>query len=206
MEEIAAAHWQHQTRLTGNLLMASYEHRLSRRISSKADPDVQIHSHIITINATNIDGRWVALRACRLFHERHHLTEFYRNVLARRIDDLGYRIAGVSQETINKFSQRHFQIADRLCKRQKERNSWPTRIDELNIARQTREKKDLGVSPLEMKQRQLDRLTPSERVSLKHAVEKASERRHKLRLHISDDACDEGPRLKHWNYGQRISM
>ncbi len=107
-------------RATGNLVMAVYYHDTSREL------DPQIHTHAVAANLTfdGVEGRWKALQASDIYERRAYLTEVYRNVLAREVRafgyeidnrrdskgrDSGFEIRGVSQELLEKFSQRSHQ-------------------------------------------------------------------------------------------------
>jgi conjugative relaxase-like TrwC/TraI family protein len=167
---------------------------------------------------TNVEGEWVALRARPLFNERYQLTEFYREALAHRVTDLGYavrekadqvgwEIGGMPQEAIDNFSRRHFQIADKLLEWQKRMDGvQPTRIDEQNIARQTRVKKDLSLSPEEMRERHIQRLSPTERQSLRVLSERAHEYSQKIRLRMEVAYGEEHGQNHQLSYGERISL
>jgi conjugative relaxase-like TrwC/TraI family protein len=107
-------------RATKNVVIAVYHHDTSREL------DPQIHTHAVAANLTfdGVEGRWKALQASDIYERRGYLTEVYRNVLARKVRALGYEIdnrrdskgrdsgfetSGLSQELLEKFSQRSHQ-------------------------------------------------------------------------------------------------
>ncbi|MFA7270368.1 MAG: MobF family relaxase [Sterolibacterium sp.] len=78
-----------QTRLeaSGNLLVASFRHDLSRA----ADPN--LHTHAVVINATQRpDGQWRALEAGELLRQKMLMGALYRSELALEVQKLGYEI------------------------------------------------------------------------------------------------------------------
>ena len=104
-------------RITGNLVLAVYHHDTSREL------DPQLHTHAVAANLTydGAEGRWKALQASDIYEQRAYLTEVYRNALAREVRSLGYEIEdrrsskgknlgfeikGVSDELLEKYSQR----------------------------------------------------------------------------------------------------
>lgn len=107
------------TRLTGNLVLAMYQHDTSREL------DPQLHTHCVAGNLTydGAEGRWKALAPYGIWQRREYLTEVYRNALAREVTSLGYQIedrfehgkdrgfgiAGIPESTLEKYSQRSAQ-------------------------------------------------------------------------------------------------
>ena len=77
-----------EDRPTGNLVIAVYHHDTSREL------DPQLHTHAVAANMTydGTEGRWKALQASDIYERRAYLSEVYRNALARRVTELGYRI------------------------------------------------------------------------------------------------------------------
>src|SRR5215472_9333860 len=104
-------------RSTGNLVLGVYHHDTSREL------DPQLHTHAVAANLTydGAEGRWKALQASEIYERRAYLTEVYRNALARDVrslgyeiedrsgvngKDLGFEIKGVSDQVLEKCSQR----------------------------------------------------------------------------------------------------
>ncbi len=98
-------------RTTANLVAAAFVHTSSRSL------DPQLHTHFTVFNAT-FDERersWKALQAGAMYDAIRYATAVYRNELARRVREIGYRtspakhgfeIEGVSDSVLNKFSKR----------------------------------------------------------------------------------------------------
>ena len=116
---------------TGNLAAALYRHVTSRPVNGVTDP--QLHTHAVVLNATQRpDGTWVSTN---LGLDRDWIKSggaIYRAELAMELTALGYRleqardgfeIAGISRQTIEKFSGRAGQIVDELTRRGETRAS-----------------------------------------------------------------------------------
>src|SRR5271156_944633 len=74
-------------RTTGNLVAAAFLHDSSREL------DPQLHTHFTVFNAT-FDEReqcWKALQAGAMYESIRYATAVYRNELARRVREMGYR-------------------------------------------------------------------------------------------------------------------
>ena len=104
-----------ESRLTGNLAAAVFEH-----FSSRAN-DPQWHVHCIIPNVTwdAEEGRFKALQAGGLYRGSGMLTEVFRTTVQRKLREIGYEtvrtkkgveIVGVAPEVIKTFSKRHTQI------------------------------------------------------------------------------------------------
>jgi conjugative relaxase-like TrwC/TraI family protein len=96
MQDYAAVHVRtngcSETRFTGNLIQAAYEHRQSRPVDGVREP--LLHTHLLTPNLTYDPGSesWKALRAGPIFRHRHELSEEYRYKLAEMLQGYGYEI------------------------------------------------------------------------------------------------------------------
>jgi conjugative relaxase-like TrwC/TraI family protein len=98
-------------RITGNLAAAAFTHTSSRAL------DPQLHTHFTVFNATFDDSErsWKALQAGGMYDAIRYGTAVYRNELAKRVQQIGYRIQpskhgfqieGVSDEVLKRFSKR----------------------------------------------------------------------------------------------------
>ena len=109
-----------ENRSTANWVVAAYRHDTSREL------DPQLHTHAVAANLTydGVEGRWKALQASGLYERRAYLTEAYRNALAHEVRalgyeieprrdsrgrDLGFDIRGVTDELLERYSQRSAQ-------------------------------------------------------------------------------------------------
>ncbi|MVF24626.1 conjugative relaxase [Methylocaldum sp. BRCS4] len=108
---------------TGNLIIASFTHALSRNV------DPQLHTHNIVINATQrSDGAWRATQNKWLYELKMQLGAMYRSELARELQSLGYEIrrthgdgrfelAGYADAQLKAFSTRSADIERALAER-----------------------------------------------------------------------------------------
>lgn len=181
--------------------------------SRLSDPHLHVHAAVINLTYIPEKDRWECLRPNFLYWPRHQMTEHHRDELVQNLMPLGYviedkpkqgfEIAGVSPDLLGRFSRRSHEIAEARIKSEEEDKFLSLR----DAATRTRkDKEEEPVTYREYLEWQREKLTQSERQHLRQTVERAHERRHKLGIHIGDDACDEGPRIKPWSYGQRVSM
>jgi len=175
LETFAAARVRKQgsrtDRTTGNLVAAAFVHDSSRAL------DPQLHTHFTVFNATfdKEERCWKALEARGMYDAIRYGTAVYRNELARRVQQIGYRIApakhgfeieGVSDEMLKRFSKRA-QQRDAVVKEMEEKLGRKLSNDEISHAvHQSRAKKIKGISTAEVRERQLSQLSADERQSL----------------------------------------
>src|SRR5216683_697897 len=167
-----------ENRATGNWIVASYTHDTSRQL------DPQLHTHAVAANLTydGSEGRWKALQASGLYERRAYLTEVYRNALAREVRSLGYEIEdrrsskgknlgfeikGVSDELLEKYSQRSEQRDRAIQEFTHSRGRAPTDNEVAVLVRETRADKLQEISTERVRNLQQDRLTPDERKTLR---------------------------------------
>ena len=162
---------ENRDRVTGNLVAASFVHDSSRAL------DPQLHTHFTVFNAT-FDERercWKALQARGMYDAIRYGTAVYRNELAKRVQQIGYRIQpakhgfaieGVNDGVLKQFSKRA-QQRDAVVKEMEEKLGRKLSNDEISHAvHQSREKKVKGISTAEVRERQLSQLSDDERQSL----------------------------------------
>lgn len=131
---------------TGNLLVARFEHDLSRAC------DPQLHTHCVMVNATRrADGQWRALSNEALYRQKMFIGALYRAELAREVQELGYRVrlthldgrfelGHIEDRQVRAFSQRSAAIEAHLQKAGQDReeaSAWDKKL----AAVVTREKK-----------------------------------------------------------------
>jgi conjugative relaxase-like TrwC/TraI family protein len=160
-------------RTTGNLAISVYHHDTSREL------DPQLHTHAVAANLTydGAEGRWKALQATGIYERRAYVTEVYRNSLALRVRSLGYKIEnrrdskgrdcgfeirGVSQQLLDKFSQRSRQRDAAIKAFVADNGRQPTDNEVAVLVRETRADKLTEISTQEVRSRQRDRLSPDE--------------------------------------------
>jgi conjugative relaxase-like TrwC/TraI family protein len=165
-------------RQTGNLVIAAYTHDSSRQL------DPQIHTHAVAANLSfdGTEGRWKALQASGLYERRAYLTEVYRNELAKEVRSLGYEIEskrtskgedngfeikGVSKEISERYSQRSAQRDNAIREFVVAQGRQPTNNEIAVLVRDTRPDKLHEISTSEVRQRQLERISPEERQTLR---------------------------------------
>ncbi len=180
-------------RVTGNLVLAVYHHDTSREL------DPQLHTHAVAANLTydGAEGRWKALQASDIYEQRAYLTEVYRNALAREVRSLGYEIEdrhsskgknlgfeikGVSDELLEKYSQRSEQRDRAIAEFVESKGRQPSDNEIAVLVRESRADKLVEISTAEVHSRQTARLTPEESLTLEQIREAVRERSQTQRL------------------------
>jgi conjugative relaxase-like TrwC/TraI family protein len=182
-----------ENRTTGNWVVAAYTHDTSREL------DPQLHTHAVAANITydGTEARWKALQASGLYERRSYLTEVYRNALSREVRALGYEIenrrdvagkdkgfeiAGLSQETLDKYSRRSAQRDAAIQEFTHKRGRGPTDNEVAVLIRETRADKLQEISTEQVRSRQLERLTPDQQNMLDSLREEALQQSPPLRI------------------------
>jgi conjugative relaxase-like TrwC/TraI family protein len=183
IEALACCKTNRHLERTGNAVYAAYHHQVSRTL------DPQIHTHFAVVNLTHDEEnqQWKALAAYEMYKARFPIHERYREVLAERVSRLGYgiqertdrnggwEIAGVSPAIMQRYSQRASQRDEKIEEYITRTGEMPNHRQVAMMVREDRlEKKVLPQE--EIRERQLARLTPSERESLVELRERAIER------------------------------
>ncbi len=155
-------------RATGNVIGAEFLHSSSRAL------DPQLHTHFTLFNATfdANENRWKALQTSDIFAASQYGTEVYRNELNRRLRAIGYEmegfeIKGVSPALMKRFSKRSAE-RDAVIAQMEKRLGRKVSNNAVSWAvHQTRSRKLKGISTAEVRQMQLDQMTPEEIDSLR---------------------------------------
>jgi conjugative relaxase-like TrwC/TraI family protein len=154
-------------RTTGNLVAAAFVHNSSREL------DPQLHTHFTVFNATFDESErcWKALQAGGMYDAIRYGTAVYRNELAKRVQQIGYRIQpakhgfeieGVGDEVMKRFSKRA-QQRDQAVLEMEQKLGRKLSNDEIShVVHQSRAKKLKGISTGEVRERQLAQLQPDE--------------------------------------------
>ena len=162
-----------ENRTTANLVVASYRHDTSREL------DPQLHTHAVAGNLTydGVEGRWKALQASSLYERRAYLTEVYRNALAQEVRglgyeidqrrdsrgrDLGFEILGVSDELLERYSQRSAQRDAAIEEFKEQRGRKPTNNEVAVLVRESRADKLAEIPTEQVRRQQQERLSPEE--------------------------------------------
>jgi conjugative relaxase-like TrwC/TraI family protein len=158
-------------RITGNLAAAAFTHTSSRAL------DPQLHTHFTVFNATFDDSErsWKALQAGGMYDAIRYGTAVYRNELAKRVQQIGYRIQpskhgfqidGVSDEVLKRFSKRA-QQRDAVVQELEQKLGRKLSNNAISLAvHQSRAEKVKGISTAEVRERQLAQLQPNELLAL----------------------------------------
>ena len=160
-------------RITGNLAAAAFTHTSSRALDS------QLHTHFTVFNATfdNSERSWKALQAGGMYDAIRYGTAVYRNELAKRVQQIGYRIQpskhgfqieGVSDEVLKRFSKRAEQ-RDAVVQELEQKLGRKLSNNAISLAvHQSRAEKIKGISTAEVRERQLAQLSLDEQQSLQN--------------------------------------
>ena len=140
-----------------NVVAARFDHDLSREL------DPQVHTHCVLLNLTQRpDGHWRALDAHPLYEQQKLLGILYRAELAKRVQELGYRIrrthqdgrfelAHITREQVEAFSTRLRAIDVALAAKGESRASASAEMR--NVASlSTRQAKDTSVRRDELRE------------------------------------------------------
>ena len=159
-------------RTTGNLVAAAFTHTSSRAL------DPLLHTHLTVFNATfdETEKRWKALQAGGMYDAIRYGTAVYRNELAKRVQQIGYRIRpakhgfeieGVSDAVLKRFSKRS-QQRDALVQAMEQKLGHKLSNNAVAVAvHQSRAKKIKGISTIEVREQQLAQLQADELLALK---------------------------------------
>src|SRR6202023_1356870 len=174
-------------RTTGNLALAVYHHDTSREL------DPQLHSHAVAANLTydGAEGRWKGLQASVIYEQRAYLTDVYRNALPSEVRSLGYEIddrrsskgknlgfeiKGVSDQLLEKYSQRSEQRDRAIAEFVGSKGRHPSDNEIAVLGREARADKLVEIATGEVHSRQTARLTPEESLALEQIREAVRER------------------------------
>lgn len=143
----------YQSRLTGNLITAAFNHTASQEL------DAQVHTHLVCMNAT-YDAQakaWYALENAEMFRAINLAGRVYQAAIAREVRALGYEIeeernkkngrikgftiVGVTENDRMLQSTRSIQIEEACEKFRKEKGRPPSTKERHVIATETRPKK-----------------------------------------------------------------
>jgi conjugative relaxase-like TrwC/TraI family protein len=138
---------QKTERVTGNVVGAAFRHDTSREL------DPHLHTHCVVFNATkdSTEDRWKALEVQSMYRAQRFVENYYFHELAKGLRGLGYeienearafRIKGVPESVVNRFSKRHQEIDQETQKRIKSDN-WQGNIKDMReqVARDIRKRK-----------------------------------------------------------------
>jgi conjugative relaxase-like TrwC/TraI family protein len=182
-------------RTTGNLIAAAFTHTSSRAL------DPQLHTHFTVFNATfdETERCWKALQAGGMYDAIRYGTAVYRNELAKRVQQIGYRITpakhgfeieGVSDEVLKRFSKRS-QEAKKIVQEMEQKLGRKLSNNAVALAvHQSRAKKIKGISTTEVRERQLGQLQSHELQALQKLSASVQPVRHVRRFEPENQALN----------------
>ncbi|HEX3857239.1 MAG TPA: MobF family relaxase [Verrucomicrobiae bacterium] len=171
-------HGSQRDRSTGNLTAATFLHNSSRAL------DPQLHTHFTVFNATfdKQENCWKALQAGAMYEAVRYATAVYRNELAKRVYEIGFRITpvkhgfeieGMSHEVLRRFSKRS-QQRDAVVHEMEQKLGRKLSNNEVAYAvHRSRAPKLKGISTAEVRERQLAQLSPEDLQSLRRVSKSA---------------------------------
>jgi conjugative relaxase-like TrwC/TraI family protein len=188
-----------ENRATGNCIVATYRHDTSREL------DPQLHTHAVAANLTydGVEGRWKALQASGLYERRAYLTEVYRNALAQEVcgfgyeidqrrdprgRDLGFEIRGVTDELLERYSQRSAQRDAAIEEFKEQHGRKPTNNEVAVLVRESRADKLTEIATEQVRQQKRARLSPEESHSLDRLRSASLEQDRKAQRELSPAA------------------
>lgn len=160
---------------TGNLLYADFLHKVARPVDGHPDPFLHVHAFLI--NLTEDDGTFYAAEFNEIFRQLPSLQAKFHSRLARKLQSAGYQIthsrfkqsgrmkhgwelAGITRETIEKFSRRTQQVEDHA-----QTHGITDAKAKGDLGRETRGEKDPTLSIPQLRSRWNARLTSDERAA-----------------------------------------
>lgn len=108
---------------TGKAAIAKFDHNISR------DGDMQLHTHAIFLNKTELDGKDYSIDGRRLYATQKLYGTEYRSRLAAKLQNMGYEVkvtdaekgffelSDIKQDTIDHFSKRRTAIVAEMAKK-----------------------------------------------------------------------------------------
>lgn len=146
---------------------AIFRHGESRAI----DPHLHSHAFVFNVVQSGSKSRLLALESSNIFERTRYLTEVYRNVLAREVQQLGYAIkrrehgfelAEISSNILERFSKRAQERDAAIATREAELGRELTHDEIAILVRETRAKKQYELTSEEVRQRQLAQVSEEE--------------------------------------------
>jgi len=168
---------ERQTRLTGNVVAATFRHTASRAL------DPQVHTHHVIANATwdEQTQSWRALTEFEMLKAIRYAGKVYQNEMALACQRLGYgteitkdakgrisgfEIKGVSHEIRERFSKRRAEVEEGIKRFHSQTGRLPTPAETHVITVSTRDPKLKEITTPEVLQAQLAQLSKEEKDAL----------------------------------------
>lgn len=156
-----------ENRTTGNMVWGEFIHTTARPVDGI--PDCHLHAHCFAFNATydEQEQKWKAAELGNIKSDGPYYEAYFNSLLAANLQKAGYELdrnkinfelAGVSRETIDKFSRRTTEI-EKLAAEKEITNAKA--LDQLGA--KTRENKRDGLTGEQLKEEWNNRLTEDEK-------------------------------------------
>jgi conjugative relaxase-like TrwC/TraI family protein len=165
--QVNEADGKHYTRTTGNCVYVTFPHFDARPVDGVADRFVHTHAYLLNLTEDREGGKWKAVDLYQTMLDRVYYQALYFQHLGNGMQALGYELerqstsfelAGVSRETIDKFSRRSGQVRERA-----EQLGATSAKAKRKLATVTRAGKDEGLSEEATRQAFFDRQTDEEK-------------------------------------------
>ena len=174
-------------RKASNLVFGEYVHETARPVEGVSDP--HLHIHCFTFNAAHdpVENEWKAVQFRGIKESAPYYQAVFHARLAKRIQELGYatertrdawEVSGISDSLRQKFSNRTHLI-ESLAREKEITNAE----EKAALGAKTREKKQKDLSPLELMQKWMLRLSLEDR----HQLAQVSNKVHPV--NFADDAA-----------------
>ena len=166
---------------TGNILMARFDHFLSRPTSDVEDmnslviPDMLLHSHCVVMNVTKYKNRYQAIEGSTIHKTAQYYENLYHSYLSRGLQNIGFDIrrtkdryeihsTGLTKRTLDKFSRRTLEVEAETKKR-----GITSAKKKAALGALTRKLKSEMSKDFDLKEEWLSRLTLIEKNAIKSA-------------------------------------
>ncbi len=185
---------QDSDRQTGNLVWGEFIHTTSRPVDGV--PDCHLHAHCFAFNSTfdEKEQAWKAAQFGQIKTDAPYYEAYFNSLLADKLQKAGYELernktnfelAGLSRETIDKFSRRTNEI-EKLAAEKEITNAKA--LD--NLGAKTREHKRKGLGADELREIWKNRLTDAEAQKISSAFGGKSFAVEKKKDLTPDDCID----------------
>ena len=161
---------QNDVRVSGELLWASFDHATARPVNGIPDPHT--HRHVYVFNATydSEENRFKALDISTIKRDSVYWQEVFHSRVASKLREAGintertsqnYDLAGVSRETIDRFSRRTSEIEKVALER-----GITDDLTKSGLGATTRSNKSKDLSMAELREEWNSRLSDAERQAI----------------------------------------
>ncbi|WP_263353302.1 MobF family relaxase [Acidicapsa acidisoli] len=160
--------------LTGEMVYALNSHRTARQVNGRIDFHLHTHATVQNMTFSQSEQDWRAIQLGDIVRDKGYYQAAYLSRLANGMKELGYGVekdgnsftlAGISRQTIEKFSQR-----TAVIEAEAERRGITSAEEKGKLGRKTREKKSAQPASMsELRKEWTARATPEELLALQTA-------------------------------------